>query len=131
MMDIFKVIGVGLVGLCAALLLKTTDNRYAVLAVVATGAVILIVSLNSLGGAVVRLHEIIDSTGVDEALFASLLKIVGIGYLTEYTSEVCADADCASIGRKVAFAGKIAIFLLALPIVKALIDTVGGLISGL
>lgn len=130
-MDIFKVIGVGLVGLCAALLLKTTDNRYAVLAVVATGAVILIVSLNSLGGAVVRLHEIIDSTGVDEALFASLLKIVGIGYLTEYTSEVCADADCASIGRKVAFAGKIAIFLLALPIVKALIDTVGGLISGL
>lgn len=130
-MDIFKVIGVGLVGLCAALLLKTTDNRYAVLAVVATGAVILIVSLNSLGGAVVRLHEIIDSTGVDEALFASLLKIVGIGYLTEYTSEVCADADCASIGRKIAFAGKIAIFLLALPIVKALIDTVGGLISGL
>lgn len=130
-MDIFKVIGVGLVGLCAALLLKTTDNRYAVLAVVATGAVILIVSLNSLGGAVVRLHEIIDSTGVDEALFASLLKIVGIGYLTEYTSEVCTDADCASIGRKVAFAGKIAIFLLALPIVKALIDTVGGLISGL
>ena len=120
-MDIFKVIGVGLVGLCAAMLLKTTENRYAILAVVATGAIILVVTL----------HEIIDKTGVDESLFAALLKIVGIGYLTEYTSEVCADAECASIGRKVAFAGKVAIFLLALPIVGALIDTVGGLIAEL
>ena len=129
-MDIFKVIGVGLVGLCAAMLLKTTENRYAILAIVATGAVILIITLNSLGDAVVKLHSIIDKTGVDESLFAVLLKIVGIGYLTEYTSEVCSDAECASIGKKIAFAGKIAIFLLALPIVKALMDTVGELISG-
>ena len=128
-MDIFKVIGVGLVGLCAAMLLKTTENRYAILAIVATGAIILVITLHSLGDAVVKLHAIIDKTGVDESLFAALLKIVGIGYLTEYTSEVCADAECASIGRKVAFAGKVAIFLLALPIVGALIDTVGGLIA--
>lgn len=129
-MDVFKVIGVGLVGLCAALTLKSAESRYAAIAVVATGAVILIIAVNALGDAVVGLHEIIDKTGVDQALFATLLKIVGIGYLTEYTSEVCSDAECASIGKKIAFAGKIAIFLLALPIVKALMDTVGELISG-
>lgn len=129
-MDVFKVIGVGLVGLCAAFTLKSAESRYAAIAVVATGAVILIIAVNALGDAVVSLHEIIDKTGVDQALFATLLKIVGIGYLTEYTSEVCSDAECASIGKKIAFAGKIAIFLLALPIVKALMDTVGELISG-
>ncbi len=129
-MDVFKVIGVGLVGLCAAFTLKSAESRYAAIAVVATGAVILIIAVNALGDAVVGLHEIIDKTGVDQALFATLLKIVGIGYLTEYTSEVCSDAECASIGKKIAFAGKIAIFLLALPIVKALMDTVGELISG-
>ncbi len=129
-MDVFKVIGVGLVGLCAAFTLKSAESRYAAIAVVATGAVILIIAVNALGDAVVGLHEIIDKTGVDQVLFATLLKIVGIGYLTEYTSEVCSDAECASIGKKIAFAGKIAIFLLALPIVKALMDTVGELISG-
>lgn len=123
-MELFKVIGVGLVGVCATLLLKNTDNRYAILAGIATGAVILIVALNSLSGVIVQLHALVDKTGVDSELFAALLKIVGIGYVTEYTASVCADADCASIGRKVAFAGKIAIFLLALPIVKALLDIV-------
>lgn len=127
-MELFKVIGVGLVGVCATLLLKNTDNRYAILAGIATGAVILIVALNSLSGAIVQLHALVDKTGVDSELFAALLKIVGIGYVTEYTASVCADADCASIGRKVAFAGKIAIFLLALPIVKALLDIVAQLV---
>lgn len=127
-MELFKVIGVGLVGVCATLLLKNTDNRYAMLAGIATGAVILIVALNSLSGVIVQLHALVDKTGVDSELFAALLKIVGIGYVTEYTASVCADADCASIGRKVAFAGKIAIFLLALPIVKALLDIVAQLV---
>ena len=130
MMEIFKVIGVGLIGVCAVIVLRATENRYAVLATVATGAVILIIALNSLQGAIVGLHGIIDKTGVDEELFATLLKIVGIGYVTEYTSELCADADCASIGKKVAFAGKIAIFLLAIPIVTALIGIVGELAEG-
>lgn len=127
-MELFKVIGVGLVGVCATLLLKNTDNRYAILAGIATGAVILIVALNSLSGVIVQLHALVDKTGVNSELFAALLKIVGIGYVTEYTASVCADADCASIGRKVAFAGKIAIFLLALPIVKALLDIVAQLV---
>lgn len=127
-MELFKVIGVGLVGVCATLLLKNTDNRYAILAGIATGAVILIVALNSLSGVIVQLHALVDKTGVDSELFAALLKIVGIGYVTEYTASICADADCASIGRKVAFAGKIAIFLLALPIVKALLDIVAQLV---
>lgn len=127
-MELFKVIGVGLVGVCATLLLKNTDNRYAILAGIATGAVILIVALNSLSGVIVQLHALVDKTGVDSELFAVLLKIVGIGYVTEYTASVCADADCTSIGRKVAFAGKIAIFLLALPIVKALLDIVAQLV---
>ena len=127
-MELFKVIGVGLVGVCATLLLKNTDNRYAILAGIATGAVILIVALNSLSGVIVQLHALVDKTGVDSELFAALLKIVGIGYVTEYTASVCADADCASIGRKVAFAGKIAIFLLALHIVKALLDIVAQLV---
>ena len=109
-------------------MLKNTDNRYTILAGIATGAVILIVALNSLSGVIVQLHALVDKTGVDSELFAALLKIVGIGYVTEYTASVCADADCASIGRKVAFAGKIAIFLLALPIVKALLDIVAQLV---
>ena len=69
-----------------------------------------------------------DKTGVDNALFALLIKIIGVGYLTEYSVSLCNDFDCASIGKKLAFAGKIVIFLMALPVVKTLIDLVIGMI---
>ncbi len=123
-MDIFKIIGVGIVGAVCALVLKHSQSQYAVLATLATGVVILIVTLQSLGNVLVSFREIVDRTGVDDGLFATLLKIVGVGYLTEYSASMCADMDCASIGKKIAFGGKIAIFLMALPIVKSLVEIV-------
>lgn len=127
-MDIFRIIGVGIVGAICALVLKNTQSQYAVMATLATGVIILIVTLQSLGSVLVAFREIMDRTGVDATIFGILLKIIGVGYLTEYTSGLCADLECASIGKKIAFAGKIAIFLLALPIVKALIELVTGMI---
>lgn len=127
-MDIFRIIGVGIVGAICALVLKNTQSQYAVMATLATGVIILIVTLQSLGSVLVAFREIMDRTGVDATIFGILLKIIGVGYLTEYTSGLCADLECASIGKKIAFAGKIATFLLALPIVKALIELVTGMI---
>lgn len=127
-MDIFRIIGVGIVGAICALVLKNTQSQYAVMATLATGVIILIVTLQSLGSVLIAFREIMDRTGVDATIFGILLKIIGVGYLTEYTSGLCADLECASIGKKIAFAGKIAIFLLALPIVRALIELVTGMI---
>lgn len=127
-MNVFKVIAIGITGAVACLLLKKTENRYSALIAVATGIVILIICVKSLAQVIVSLQSIVDKAGIDDKLFAILLKIVGIGYLTEYACNLCNDMDCSGIAKNIAFAGKIAVFLLALPIVNTLIDTVAGLI---
>lgn len=127
-MDVFRLVSIGIIGAIACLLLKKTDGQYAALAAVATGIVILIICINSLASVLVSLQEIVDRTGIDNELFAILLKIVGVGYLTEYACGLCEDLDCDGISKKIALGGKIAIFLMALPIVNALLDTVAGLI---
>lgn len=127
-MDVFRLVSIGIIGAIACLLLKKTDGQYAALAAVATGIVILIICINSLSSVLVSLREIVDRTGIDNDLFAILLKIVGVGYLTEYACGLCEDLDCGGISKKIALGGKIAIFLMALPIVNALLDTVAGLI---
>ncbi len=127
-MDVFRLVSIGIIGAIACLLLKKTDGQYAALAAVATGIVILIICINSLASVLVSLQEIVDRTGIDNELFAILLKIVGVGYLTEYACGLCEDLDCGGISKKIALGGKIAIFLMALPIVNALLDTVAGLI---
>ena len=127
-MDVFRLVSIGIIGAIACLLLKKTDGQYAALAAVATGIVILIICINSLASVLVSLQEIVDRTGIDNELFAILLKIVGVGYLTEYACGLCEDLECGGISKKIALGGKIAIFLMALPIVNALVDTVAGLI---
>ena len=123
-MDIFKIVGIAIVGCVCTLLLKNTQSQYAMLSSLATGIIILIIALSSFSKVILSFQAIIDKTGVNSSLFSTLLKIIGIGYITEYSQSVCADLDCASIGKKVSFAGKIAIFLLALPIIENLINTV-------
>lgn len=127
-MDVFKLVAIGITGTIACLLLKKTDGQYAALVAVATGIVILIICIKSLASVLVSLQEIVDKTGIDNALFSSLMKIVGVGYLTEFACGLCDDMDCGGISKKIALGGKIAIFLMSLPIVNALIDTVAGLI---
>ncbi|MCX4362521.1 MAG: stage III sporulation protein AD [Clostridia bacterium] len=123
-MDVFKIVGIAIVGCVCTLLLKNTQSQYAMLASLATGIIILIIALSSFSKVIMSFQAIIDKTGVNRELFSTLLKIIGIGYITEYSQSVCEDLECASIGKKVSFAGKIAIFLLALPIIENLINTV-------
>ena len=123
-MDVFKIVGIAIVGCVCTLLLKNTQSQYAMLSSLATGIIILIIALSSFSKVILSFQAIIDKTGVNSSLFSSLLKIIGIGYITEYSQSVCDDLECASIGKKVSFAGQIAIFLLALPIIENLINTV-------
>lgn len=123
-MDVFKIVGIAIVGCVCTLLLKNTQSQYAMLSSLATGIIILIIALSSFSKVILSFQAIIDKTGVNSSLFSSLLKIIGIGYITEYSQSVCDDLECASIRKKVSFAGKIAIFLLALPIIENLINTV-------
>ena len=58
-----------------------------------------------------------------------MLKIIGIGYLTEYSSSLANDAGCPSIAQKLQFGGKIVIFLMSISIVTSLIDVVSALAS--
>lgn len=128
-MDIFKVIGIGIVGAVIAIMLKQTKSEFSVMAVLATGIIILILILNSLTDVIIAFNTIVEKSGISNELFSGLLKIIGIGYVTEYSASICNDMDCGSIGKKIQFAGKVSIFLMALPIVMALIDTVSKIIK--
>jgi stage III sporulation protein AD len=126
-MDIFKVLGVGLIGALIGLFLKDGKPEFVIFSVMATGVMILIFVLNSLTDVVDAFNALVDKTNIDERLFSGILKIIGIGYVTEYSAEVCNDMNFASIAGKIQLAGKITIFLMALPVMTAFIDVISGL----
>ena len=116
---IFKLVGIAIIGVIVVALLKTAKPEFAVFATIATGIVMVITMLGALEDVILAFDGIVKKSGIDDGLFTAVLKIIGIGYLTE----------CASIAQKLQFGGKIVIFLMSISIVTALLDVVTALVK--
>ncbi len=128
---IFKLIGIAIIGVIVVVLLNTAKPEFAVFATIATGVVMMITMLSGLRDVVLAFDNIVMKSGIDDGVFSAVLKIIGIGYLTEYSSSVATDAGCASIAQKLQFGGKIVIFLMSISIIEALIDVVSSLTNAI
>lgn len=126
---IFKLVGIAVIGIIVVSLLKTAKPEFAVFATIATGVVMVVTMLSSLQSVVLAFDGIVKKSGIDDGIFTAVLKIIGIGYLTEYSASVATDAGCASIAQKLQFGGKIVIFLMSISIVTALVDVVSALVN--
>ncbi|MCI8733506.1 MAG: hypothetical protein HFE29_04165 [Clostridia bacterium] len=126
---IFKLVGIAIIGVIVVSLLKTAKPEFAVFATIATGVVMVVTMLSSLQSVILAFDGIVKKSGIDDGIFTAVLKIIGIGYLTEYSASVATDAGCASIAQKLQFGGKIVIFLMSISIVTALVDVVSALVN--
>ncbi len=127
-MEIFKVVGIAIAAVIISLLLKRDRPEISLLVGVSAGILILLGVLSSMTSVIEVFDELIYKTGVDEELFSGVLKIIGIGYLTEYTSAICNDHGQASLSEKVQLSGKISIFLMSVPIIKELVNVISSLV---
>jgi len=126
--DIVKIIGVAILTTFAVLVLKPTKPEVAAIVSIAGGVLILLMFIDALGGVISSMTAIVQRTGIKNDVFAALLKIIGIGYLTEFAAGICKDAGNESMAQKVILAGKVIILVLALPIINNLIDIVVGIL---
>ena len=127
-MQIIKVIGVGLIGALVAGLLREEKSELYIFAVIAGGALILIIILSSLTEVLTQFGMLVGKSGVDESLFAGVLKIIGVGYITEYASAICCDYGVTSIANKLQLAGKVAIFFMTMPILANLVNVISSML---
>ena len=127
MVEIFKIIGLALVIVVAVILVKQTKPELAMLVGVAGGVILFFYIIDLLEQVYGVFSYILDSTGLNSKLFVVLLKIVGIGYLTEFSANICSDSGNNAIASKVMLAGKLIIFVLAIPIIRSLIDIIVGI----
>ena len=126
---IFKIISIALIGVVVVLLLRTAKPEFALFATIATGVVIVIILLSTLQNVILSFDEIVKKSGVDDGIFTAVLKIIGIGYLTEYSASIANDAGCGSIASKLQFGGKLTIFAMSISIVSTLIDVIKNLVN--
>ena len=119
-----KIIGVAFVTAISAILLKSTKPELS-FAVTVTGIiVILLFIVDSLQGVLGVFSSIAQATGVENGLIKILLKIVGVGYLTEFGAGILNDFGSQAVADKIVLGGKITIVILSLPIFQGLLQLV-------
>lgn len=123
-MEIVKIIAIALLTCIASLILKQLKPEFSMLINLIGGVVILLMVITYCGSIFSVFNDLIIKSGVDQGLFSIILKIIGIGYLVEFSAGICNDCGCSSIADKVMLAGKITILFLALPIINSIINII-------
>ena len=129
MADVFRIIGVAFITAITAVILRGIKPELSFAVTVVGIIIILMFVVEMLQGTMAVFTSISQIAGVENGLLKMLLKIVGVGYLTEFGAGILTDFGSNSIADKVALAGKIAIVLLSMPVVESLLQLLGGFLQ--
>ncbi len=124
-----KLVLIALIGSVTTILMRTVRQEYAVLIGIAAAVLLLLGALLRLTGIAETLRRICTEYSVSPAMIGSVLKILGIAYLTEFGVNVSEDAGQKAIAGGLALGGRILILSCALPSVVTLLETGTALIG--
>ena len=129
MTEMMRIIGVAFVTSIASILLKTTKPELS-FAVTVTGVIVILLYIaDALQNTLSIFSTIAEVTGVENGLLKILLKIVGVGYITEFGAGILNDFGSNAVADKVILGGKITILLLSLPIIEGLLQMIRGFLQ--
>lgn len=120
---------VGIVGVLAALLTKQSKAEFTVYISMGTCIIIFFYAMS-------KMEFILDSIGTISGLISikatyitSLVKIIGITYISEFSSNICKDAGFGTIASQIEIFSKLSILAVSMPILMALFETINGFLN--
>lgn len=128
-MEIVKILGVAFITAVVSILIKATKPELS-FAVMITGSIIILLFLiDNVKGTIIAVQVIAQESGIENGLLKLLLKIIGVGYISDFGAGILNDFGSNSLADKVILGGKIAIVLLALPIIENLLFLIKGFVE--
>lgn len=122
--EIIKVIGIGLIALVIAIILKQYRPEYVIYISIIAGILILFLTLEKFSGIINLLKSISDKTYINKQFLEILLKITGIAIITEFAVSICSDAGEKAIASKIEIGSKVIIVTMSIPIISSLLEVI-------
>lgn len=123
-MEILHIIGLGFVVTLLILIIKQQRPELAVQLGLTLSAIIFLMVLGKLSVVLELFQDLAAKANISQLYLNTLLKIIGIAYITEFGAQVCRDAGEGAVAGKIEFAGKILVMILAVPIIALVLDTI-------
>lgn len=123
-MNMIQVGLLGIIGILFAVQLKQEKSEVAIYLCIVISLIIFVGITDHLEQLVDTLREIGSIVQIESSYILTLIKMLGITYLAEFSSGICKDAGYQSIATQIEMFGKLTILVLSLPILLALLRTI-------
>lgn len=123
-MDILQIAFLGILTSILYLVVKDLHPTIAYLLVVVAGIIIFLSIIEQISYVFELIHYVSDQANIEPVYVETILKVIGISYIVEIGASMTRDAGLDSLATKIELAGKIFIVLLAIPIIRSLIETI-------
>ncbi|MGQ9823411.1 MAG: stage III sporulation protein AD [Desulfotomaculales bacterium] len=121
-MEIVQIAGIGLIAAVLAVTIRQNKPEIALAVSISAGLLIFFQVLGKIGSVIDVFKQLFDRTGLQTIYLVTLLKIIAIAYIAEFSAQICRDAGEGALAVKIEFAAKILVLVLAVPILAAVLQ---------
>lgn len=122
-----NMVQIGMIGVLGALLaiqFKGGKTEYGIYMSVAVSIVLFLCIVDRLEIFVRTIDEISRYISVDTGYLSTILKMIGITYISEFSSSICKDTGYQTIAVQIEVFSKLTILAMGMPILLALLETI-------
>ena len=123
---LIKASGAALIGCVCMVLVKKHAPEHALLLGICSAMVILAAAMPAVKSVMELWSGLYESAALSGAIIGPVAKCVGLGIVTRLSADLCRDSGSAAIATAVETVGCVCALLAAGPLMKMLLDTVGG-----
>lgn len=119
---LLKIVGLGIVSTVIIVIVKQQRPEFAIQLSILVGILIFSFIIGKVNTVVTVFNQLAHRANINMYYMGTVLKIVGIAYVSEFGAQICRDAGEGAIASKIEFAAKVIIMILAIPIIVAVFD---------
>lgn len=119
---------IGMVVVLTAIQFKTIKPEYGIMISVVGCIFIFIYSLSRIDDIISMIDKLSELTSISRDYIKILLKITGITFISEISSDIAKDCGYSAIANQLQIFGKITILAISLPVFVELISSIGNLL---
>ena len=123
-MDVIQVAALAVAGVLLAVQFKSGKAEYGIYLVAALSILIFFQILGKLNVILEVIKTIGEFLPLNKIFAGTLLKMLGITYVAEFSASICQDAGYQTIARQIEILGKLTILVMSMPILLALLQTI-------
>lgn len=131
-MELFiKTCGIVLLSVILILALGSRSKELSMVLGIAVCAMAALAALEYLRPVISFISQLEEIGGLDHSMIRILMKVAGIGLISEIAALVCADSGSSSLGKAVRLLGAAVILWLSLPMYSMLVELLQRILGGL